>query len=772
MDKPSDTDLTSEEAIDNRSKTIEEILVELRNGTILWKVRSFDSWYRRKYYLDDKSGTIRYDPSHKLLCVKETREIVVDDIVDVRKGWKTDIFNKIERRVEKRRIKFPTRPPAVIEDCCFSVIYGMKKQSLDLVAPNPKMADMWVHGLRHLVTVLKSLQQEERFKRWLLQQFQEADIDNDGNLNFEESLKLLNMLNVKITTKVARKIFEKANTNKNTKNDEQVLDSEEFVDFFMELMTRPEIKELFTRYSKNKDEMDVSELMEFIAREQRMPNITKEECLSLIEAFEMSKVKENNKISLMGFTDLLMSEHFEVFNQRHRIVYQDMCQPLSHYYIASSHNTYLTGGQLKGDSSVEGYINALKQGCRCVELDCWDGADGEPVVYHGYTLTTKILFKDILIDAIKPYAFFVSEYPVILSLENHCSEKQQEVLTQHMIQVFGDMLYTDPVDENMQALPSPESLKNKIIVKAKKQKPLENDENDSSSGDEQDCEMDQDSSVMTERKTVKQQVALGLSNLVNICQATHFRSFEYTQEHGKCFQMSSFSEAKAEKFIETKGAEFARYNMKHLSRIYPAGRRTGSSNFKPTQFWNVGCQLVALNYQHLWKPMFYNEAKFRQNGGCGYVLKPEFLRNPAMNYDPETTLGDRLQIMLKLTIISGQCIPKALGDSEEDIVDPYVKVKIVGHPRDIQSCKTEPIKDNGFNPRWNHEMVFNIKMPDLAMIHFIVKDESVSGKNDVLGSYALPFQSLQEGYRHVYLMDYNGSFVSPASLFIHASIIA
>ena len=41
-------------------------------------------------------------------------------------------------------------------------------------------------------------------------------------------------------------------------------------------------------------------------------------------------------------------------------------------------------------------------------VDCWDGPDGEPIVHHGYTLTSKILFKDV-IETINKYAFIKNE---------------------------------------------------------------------------------------------------------------------------------------------------------------------------------------------------------------------------------------------------------------------------------------------------------------------------------------------------------------------------
>ena len=82
--------------------------------------------------------------------------------------------------------------------------------------------------------------------------------------------------------------------------------------------------------------------------------------------------------ALMSGVDLcrLLSEPSlnELLDPRERRVTSPLRAPLAHYWINSSHNTYLENDQMMGTSTAEMYRRVLRLGCRCIELDMWDGA--------------------------------------------------------------------------------------------------------------------------------------------------------------------------------------------------------------------------------------------------------------------------------------------------------------------------------------------------------------------------------------------------------------
>ena len=173
-----------------------------------------------------------------------------------------------------------------------------------------------------------------------------------------------------------------------------------------------------------------------------------------------------------GLQQLLLSEHNELFDPAAATAHLAdgyMDHPLTDYFIASSHNSYLVGDQYRSQSDCRMYEQQLKDGCRCLEIDCWDGQDGEPEVTHGFTLTSRIKFYDVVVS-IEKFAFEVSEYPVILSLEMHCSLPQQEKIARYMRTIFGAKLMEAEElrpHKHFEVLPSPNDLRRRIIAKGK-----------------------------------------------------------------------------------------------------------------------------------------------------------------------------------------------------------------------------------------------------------------------------------------------------------------
>uniref|UniRef100_A0A3Q3XJF0 Phosphoinositide phospholipase C n=1 Tax=Mola mola TaxID=94237 RepID=A0A3Q3XJF0_MOLML len=483
----------------------EKCMSSMQMGTQMVKLRGGSKGLVRFFYLDEHKSCIRWRPSRK----NEKAKISIDSIREVCEGNQSEIFQRYAEG-------------SFDPNCCFSLYYGEHMESLDLVSGTGEEARTWITGLKYLMAGISdedSLAKRQRTRdQYPSQTFTEADKNGDGSLSISEVLQLLHKLNVNLPRQKIKQMFKEADTDDN----QGTLGFEEFCSFYKMMSTRRDLYLLMLTYSNLKDHLDTEDLTRFLEIEQKMTKVTKDHCLEIINKFEpCSENQKQGVLGIDGFTNYMRSPAGDIFNPEHYSVNQDMNQPLCNYFIASSHNTYLMGDQLMSQSRVDMYTWVLQAGCRCVEVDCWDGQDGEPIVHHGYTLTSKILFKDV-IETINKYAFVKNDYPVILSIENHCSVPQQKKMAQYLVEILGDKLDLSNIkaDESGR-LPSPETLRGKILVKGKKlpnnidENAEEGDVSDEDSADEMedDCKL-MNGDTSANRKQVENMAKKKLDNLM------------------------------------------------------------------------------------------------------------------------------------------------------------------------------------------------------------------------------------------------------------------
>jgi phosphatidylinositol phospholipase C delta len=193
-----------------------------------------------------------------------------------------------------------------------------------------------------------------------------------------------------------------------------------------------------------------------------------------------------------------------------------------------------------------------------------------------------VLCADV-IEAIRKFAFKTTPYPLILSIENHCSLPLQQKMAEIMRTGLGEMLAM-PMSTKLSSagsqLPSPEELKYKVLIKGKRVGSVDDEDDDDEDDDDDDDDggrrenLDSQKSKDNKNKDCKDGKGdgHGESTHPQLSEVTYLatgkvKSFDSSGNlHIPGDSMCSFSESATSKKLKDRNAlaGWIRHNQKHL----------------------------------------------------------------------------------------------------------------------------------------------------------------------------------------------------------------
>jgi hypothetical protein len=207
------------------------------------------------------------------------------------------------------------------------------------------------------------------------------------------------------------------------------------------------------------------------------------------------------------------------------------------------------------------------------------------------------------------------------------------------------------------------------------------------------------------------------------------------------------------------------FTQSHFCRVFWSWEnvaRSRKSNTDPVLAWSLGCQLVSCNFHSSDENLTVADGLFRQNGNCGYVLKPPHLReNISQPPRPQKW---------SFRILSGHYLPPPKDVKAAGVASPLVKLSVYSGSV-VEKCvavRTRPARHAGLNHVVWNAPAYQVTLVAGSLVSFGVWHRMENGVEVFMGASVLPATCLREGYRSVALLDENHVRAGASSLLIHA----